>query len=156
MHLKRIFVLLLLSSFSGVSFAEKVSPDDILGFWLSAKKTGVVEITKNGEEYEGKLVWIKDIHDGKVTDKFDDENPDDALKKRSLKGLKILHGFKFKDEEWTDGKIYDPESGKTYSSFMKLENKTQLNLRGYIGISLFGRTSEWTRQKSSIPDAYQK
>lgn len=156
MHLKKIFVLLLLSSFSTASFAEKVLTDDILGFWLSAKKTGVVEIYKNDDKYEGKLVWIKDIHDGKVKDKFDDENPDEKLKKRSLQGLKILDGFTFKDGQWSDGKIYDPESGKTYSSFMKLENKNQINLRGYIGISLFGRTSEWTRQKASTPDQYQK
>ena len=71
-------------------------------------------------------------------------------------GLKMLHGFSFKTDEWTDGKIYDPESGKTYSAYMKLENKDKINLRGYIGISLFGRTSEWTRQRTSTPDKYIK
>lgn len=154
MHIMKIFVTVLLINFSSYSFGSSFNADDIVGYWLSEKGTGVVEVYKNGNDYEGKLVWIKDIHDGKVKDKFDDKNPDEQLKTRSLMGLKMLHGFNFDDQEWKDGKIYDPESGKTYSAFMKLENENKLKLRGYIGISLFGRTSEWTRQKSSTPDKY--
>jgi uncharacterized protein (DUF2147 family) len=46
---------------------------------------------------------------------------------------------------WEDGDIYDPKSGKTYSCYMKLQSMDKLKVRGYIGISLIGRTTYWTR-----------
>lgn len=155
MHVKKIFLILSLIVLSPNLFAANdFKADDIIGFWLSEAKTGVIEIYKNGKEYEGKLVWIKDIHTGKVAEKFDDNNPDDKLKKRSLQGLKNLGGFKFEGDEWTGGTIYDPKSGKTYSAYMELEEMKSLKLRGYVGISLFGRTSMWSRQKAATPDEY--
>ncbi len=154
MHAKKIFLILSLIILSPNSFAEDFKASDIIGFWLSEAKTGVIEIYKNGDEFEGKLVWIKDIHTGKVKEKLDDNNPEEKLQKRSLQGLKNLEGFKFDSDEWSGGKIYDPKSGKTYSAFMKLENMKTLKLRGYVGISLFGRTSMWTRQKAATPDEY--
>jgi uncharacterized protein (DUF2147 family) len=47
--------------------------------------------------------------------------------------------------KWEDGKIYDPNNGKKYSCNMKLKDNNTLEIRGYIGISLFGRTEVWTR-----------
>ncbi|MBT4791781.1 MAG: DUF2147 domain-containing protein [Halobacteriovoraceae bacterium] len=156
MLLKRIFVLLSLISFSTPCLAQKFSADDILGFWLSESKTGVIEVYKEGEEFAGKLVWLKEIHEGKVKIKLDIENPDEKLQKRSLMNLKNLHGFKFDGDIWSGGKIYDPKKGKTYSAKMTMKSIDKLDLRGYVGISLFGRTSSWTRQKSAIPDSYAK
>lgn len=156
MLMKKIFVLLSLIISSSLSFAEDISSDDIIGFWLSESGKGVIEIYKNDNTFEGKLVWIKDIHDGKMKDKLDKNNPDEKLQKRSLQGLKNLYGFTFEDNVWSGGKIYDPESGKTYSGKMELNSKGKLSLRGYVGIPLFGRTSEWTRQKAAIPDRYIK
>lgn len=61
-------------------------------------------------------------------------------------GLVILNNLKYDgDGEYEDGQIYDPKSGKTYSASAELVNKNQLDLRGYVGISLIGRTSSWTR-----------
>jgi uncharacterized protein (DUF2147 family) len=58
----------------------------------------------------------------------------------------ILTAFKFDgDGEWKGGDIYDPESGKTYSSYMYLKDRNTLKVRGYVGVSLFGRTETWTR-----------
>ena len=60
-------------------------------------------------------------------------------------GLEILRNFKFdNDDEWEGGKIYDPESGKTYSCNMSLTGN-ELKVRGYVGVSLLGRTETWTR-----------
>jgi uncharacterized protein (DUF2147 family) len=61
----------------------------------------------------------------------------------------LLKSFKFnaKNKSWENGEIYDPESGKTYSCNMKMETADKLNIRGYIGISLIGRTEVWTRVK---------
>jgi uncharacterized protein (DUF2147 family) len=60
-------------------------------------------------------------------------------------GLVILTGFKFDTDEWSDGDIYDPEKGKTYSCTLSLKDSGTLKVRGYIGISLIGRTEIWTR-----------
>jgi uncharacterized protein (DUF2147 family) len=58
----------------------------------------------------------------------------------------MLTAFKFDgDDEWIGGDIYAPESGKTYSSYMYLKDINTLKVRGYVGISLFGRTETWTR-----------
>jgi uncharacterized protein (DUF2147 family) len=156
MHAKKILLTLLLASFSFSSFSEKFKADDIVGFWLTKEERAVIEIYKEGESFEGKLVWLIDIHTGKKKEILDVNNPDNKLQKRSLQGLKNLEGFKFDGDEWTGGTIYDPKKGKTYSAKMKLESKDELHLRGFVGIPLFGRTSEWKRQSSNIPDKYKK
>ena len=63
-----------------------------------------------------------------------------------LLNLQILKDFVYdaEDKEWEDGTIYDPKNGKTYSCYMTLDG-TKLNVRGYVGVSMIGRTSVWTR-----------
>ena len=77
---------------------------------------------------------------------MDSKNPDESLKARKLMGLQILSGFRYAgDETWEAGKIYDPKNGKTYSCKMRLEGEN-LKIRGFIGISLLGRTTVWSRK----------
>ena len=77
---------------------------------------------------------------------LDNNNPDKTKINNPVIGLLILTGFKFNgDDKWEGGKIYDPESGKTYSSNLTLQDKNTLKVRGYVGISLFGRTEVWSR-----------
>jgi uncharacterized protein (DUF2147 family) len=60
----------------------------------------------------------------------------------------ILNDFVFDgDATWENGTIYDPREGKTYSCKITLKNKDNINIRGFIGLSLFGRTEMWTRIK---------
>lgn len=156
MHIMKTCVLVFLTLLSSSSFSRDFSADDIVGFWLTKEKRAVIEVYKNGNKYEGKLVWLIDLHTGKRKEILDDKNPDEKLQKRKLLGLINLSGFKFEDNEWVDGNIYDPKKGKTYSAKMKLENKNELHLRGYIGVPMFGRTSVWTRESSAIPSAFNK
>ncbi|MEO1367538.1 MAG: DUF2147 domain-containing protein, partial [Acidobacteriota bacterium] len=61
--------------------------------------------------------------------------------------MRILEGFEAEgDGEWSGGTIYDPNNGKTYSCTLELEGADTLKVRGYIGVSLFGRTERWTRR----------
>ena len=76
----------------------------------------------------------------------DAKNPEESLKNRDVLGIELLTGFSYNDNTYTDGKIYDPESGKTYDCKMTLTDNT-LKVRGYIGISLFGRTETFERIK---------
>jgi uncharacterized protein (DUF2147 family) len=60
-------------------------------------------------------------------------------------GTVILKDFKYSGKTWEDGTIYDPKNGKTYSCIIKAKGLNNLDIRGYIGISLLGRTTNWTR-----------
>jgi len=127
--------------------------DDILGVWFNGEKNAKIEINKCAEKYCGKIVWLKEPNypeaskDGTPgTPKLDHNNPDAALKKAPVLGLQIVYDFAFAgDDLWKDGRVYDPKNGKTYKGKMTLVSPQQLNLRGYIGISLIGRTTSWTR-----------
>lgn len=141
--MKQLFLTVCLLALSCASFGQK--PDDIVGVWLTAERNGKIEIYKSGSQYFGKLIWGQKLYeaDGKTV-KRDVKNPDEALRGRSLLNLVILSGFVYDDGEWRGGKVYDPQSGKTYSSNMHL-NEGRLELRGYIGIPAFGKTTVWTR-----------
>jgi uncharacterized protein (DUF2147 family) len=69
-------------------------------------------------------------------------NPDAALRSRTLLGLDLLDGYQYKDGKW-QGNLYDPESGKTYKSQITLGADGKLQMRGYVGMPMFGRTAEF-------------
>ena len=131
--------------FSCISEAGE-NADDIIGNWLTTgKEPAKVQIYKSGEKFYGKITWLKNPTDN-GRQKVDINNPDKAKRNNPVIGLVILTGFKFNDyDEWRGGNIYDPESGKTYSSYLYLKDINTLKLRGYVGISLLGRTETWTR-----------
>jgi uncharacterized protein (DUF2147 family) len=138
------FVLLL----TAVSFAGLAqNKDAIMGKWINSTGEAHVDITKRGEKYFGKIVWLKEPKDEKGVTKTDVKNPDESLRSKPILGLEILKNFVFEDGKWTDGKIYDPKSGKTYSCNMTMKGNDILNMRGYIGISLIGRSETWKRVK---------
>ncbi len=124
---------------------DSTAASAILGQWLTAEGTSKIEIFRCGEEYCGRIAWLKEPErDGKP--RVDEKNPDQNLKSRPLLGLEILRGFTFDGEDvWKGGKIYDPKSGNDYSAKMTLVEPNKLELRGYVLIPLFGRTETWTR-----------
>lgn len=80
-------------------------------------------------------------------DRKDHLNPNRKLRQRSLLNAVILGDFKYAgDLQWQDGWVYDPNNGKTYRCNMQLVDSKTLEIRGYIGISLFGRTEIWSKQ----------
>jgi uncharacterized protein (DUF2147 family) len=123
---------------------------------------------KTGKTYSGKIIWLKtpnyvpadaapggadtDVPPGKWGQmlgkpKFDWRNPDAAKRSRALLGVPLLNGFTYSgDDVWEGGTIYNPDDGKTYKCKMTL-NGNRLDVRGFIGISLFGKTTTWTRAK---------
>ncbi|WP_316818495.1 DUF2147 domain-containing protein [Pedobacter nyackensis] len=143
--MKHLTFMLLFTAISFAGFAQ--NKDAIVGKWLNASGEAHVEITKRGDKYFGKIVWLKDPKDEKGTVKTDIKNPDESLRSKPILGLEILKNFVFDDGKWTDGKIYDPKSGKTYSCNMTLKGNDILNMRGYVGISLIGRSETWKRVK---------
>lgn len=115
----------------------------IEGRWLSEGKDGEIVIYKEGDKYFGRLVRARI---NKETNNLDVHNPDKDEHKNSTVGKVIIKNLEKDGDEWNGGTIYDPKSGKTYKSKASLkENGQVLRLRGYIGISWIGRTSELTR-----------
>lgn len=144
-----LFTLLILA-LSVYAQNKKNPADNIFGKWMSQEKTGVIEISKRGAKFYGKLVWIRDSIDvGTKHLKKDKQNPITGLRDRYLKGLEILTSFQYVgNNTYKEGEIYDPKEGKTYSCKMTLsENGQSLDIRGFIGISLLGKTETWTRIK---------
>lgn len=119
--------------------------DAIVGIWLNQDRDAHIEITKKGDQYYGSTVWLKNPNNADGTPKVDKENPDNSFKTREIIGLAILNDFVFDDDEWEDGTIYDPKSGKTYSCVIEMPQENTLKVTGYIGFSWIGRTVVWTR-----------
>jgi len=145
MQSKNSIISAVLFLFTNISTAQNKA-NDIMGNWLTTgKEPAKIQIYKSGEKFYGKIVWLEiPTENGKP--KVDINNPDKTKRNNPVIGLVILTGFKFDgDDEWKSGDIYDPESGKTYSSYLFLKDKNTLKVRGYVGISLFGRTETWSR-----------
>ena len=124
----------------------KKDGDEILGLWWTDDKRAKIEIYKKGNEYWGKIAWLKDPLDEDGNPQTDGNNPDKAKRSNPIIGLNLISGFSYERGKWVDGEIYDPDNGKTYSCVMKLKGE-RLEVRGYIGLTMFGRTVVWTQVK---------
>ena len=124
-------------------FAQK---DRLEGIWYNEEKTSKIQIYRAVDnKFWGKIVWLKEpIRDGKP--RVDEKNSKENLRNRPLINLPILSRFVKKgDDTYGGGEIYDPKNGKTYSCTITYRSDNELGIRGYIGISLIGRTTTWTR-----------
>jgi uncharacterized protein (DUF2147 family) len=142
---KSCLVILLLCTTITWAMAQKA--DDVLGVWKNGEGTGMVQVYKKGDKYFGRVVWLKIPNNPDGTPRTDVNNPDEKLRKRPLKGLENLREFVYAGNNvWDSGRVYDPKTGNDYSCEMKLIDANTLEVRGYIGVSLFGRTDVWKRQ----------
>lgn len=131
---------------AGGAFAQ-ASP---AGTWKTiddntGKQKGEVTIVDNGGVFTGKVTKILVPGDeNKTCTKCTDDRKD-----QPIKGLTILTGLKANgNNNWDGGQILDPENGKVYSAKMSLsEDGQKLNVRGFLGISLLGRTQTWVREQ---------
>jgi len=146
MKTKLLIVLsLFLTSLTSTAFAAGATP---AGLWRtiddnSGKPRSLVRISENNGEYSAvieKGLLATDTPDA-VCDKCKDER-----KGQRIVGMTIVKGIKLKDGHYEGGEILDPENGKTYRCLMKLDNTgNELEVRGFIGIALIGRSQIWTR-----------
>ena len=123
--------------------------DLICGIWLEEEEQSHIKIYKNTEgSYEGEIIWLAEPLNELGEIKTDKKNPNKNLRNQTIKGLIIINDLEFNsNNKWSNGNIYDARSGKTYSLNATLENNNTLFMRGYIGFSLIGKTTTWTRIK---------
>ncbi|MBC7413275.1 MAG: DUF2147 domain-containing protein [Bacteroidia bacterium] len=125
---------------------ETTEADKIIGVWEVGSGKARVKITKYGEKFGGKLVWLKEPNYADGTKKVDKNNPDEAKRTVPLLGYTNLLGFTYKGKsEYDGGTIYDPENGNTYNCLISLEDDNTIKVRGYVGVQIFGRTDTWKR-----------
>ena len=143
--MRKTILLSLFILSANILFAQ--NSGDILGVWLNEEADAQIEVFKEQDKYFGKIVWLKIAKHENGDWMLDIKNPDEKLRSRKKLGMTVMQNLVWdsKDKEWNDGKIYDAREGDTYSLYAKTEGMDILNLRGYIGFSLFGKTTSWTR-----------
>ena len=140
------FIAFICAALFGTSTAARAEKDKLEGLWYNQEKTAKIQIYRAVDnKFWGKIVWLKEPNkDGKP--KVDEKNQKENLRSRPIMNLPILSHFVKKDEDtYEDGKIYDPKNGKTYSCIITYRNDKELGIRGYVGVSLIGRTTTWTK-----------
>ena len=140
--MKKIYPIILIFIF------QITTAQSVVGKWKTIDdETGIEKSIVDIYEKNGKIY-------GKVIEIFEAQhrnrkcelcNGDD--KNKPILGLTVIKGLIKDNNEYNGGKITDPKNGKTYKCYITLENKDKLKVRGYIGISLFGRTQYWFRVK---------
>lgn len=118
----------------------------MIGVWLHPNERIHIEITHCGDEYCGKIIWLKNPTDARGEPLTDLKNPDPILRTRPLIGLLLLHDLHQVDERtWEGGVIYNPDDGTTYRTRMEMQGDGTVSLRAYILFPLLGETLVWTR-----------
>jgi uncharacterized protein (DUF2147 family) len=141
---KVVLLVVALLVMSGLPAMAAEKPGDaVLGKWWFPKKNGRFEIKKANGIYTGRVIAYDD------PEALDKHNPDPELAKRKFIGIEMLSNFQYDSakNQWSEGTIYDGNSGKTYSCTLWFEDgkPNELRGRGYVGISLLGRTEVFQR-----------
>ncbi len=139
-------LILFLSLFVATTLSAQNKAGDIIGTYMNPDADAVLKIYETSGKYFGKLIWTKNPNN------LDNNNPDVSKRSQKRLGLVIMNNFKFDgDDTWDSGTIYDPKNGKTYDCKVTRDAKGNLDIRGYIGISLLGRTSHFTKIEFKEP-----
>ena len=145
--MKKVLILFFLAFYAVAGFSQ--AANKILGVWWNDTKTSKIEIKEENGKYIGTVIYINPDKYVNGEPEKDYNNPDKNLRDKSRLGLQILNSLKYnaKDEEWQDGRIYDPDNGKTYDCYAWFdEDPNILHLKGYVvGIRWLGRSTSWTK-----------
>jgi len=157
--IKKILASLVVIAISSASFA--VNAESVIGTWANWSDDNKIidshiEIFKEGKEFKGKIIWLRETvfpvgHEKAGQEKVDCKNPNEKLRGRKVLGLEMLTKFKYNknDKRWVDGKVYNATDGKTYHGNMWLLEDGNLKLKGSIDAwGLIGKEKTWTPIKA--------
>jgi uncharacterized protein (DUF2147 family) len=142
----------LLALQTGAARAASAAAESILGSWLVEDEEAVVEIYPCATAFCGRITWLKEPRfpaddDGGMAGqpKTDRNNPIAVRRTDPILGSTVLRNLRFTGNSWDHGQLYDPETGNSYTCRARLAGANRLEIRGYLGFSLLGRTAVWTR-----------
>ncbi len=142
----RAVVPLALAATLCAAAAPSAGADPAFGLWLVENERAIIEIGPCGVEACGRIAWMSEPSAPDGTPKIDLFNPDPALRGAPLCGLLLMNGLdRMGPGRWTGGEIYDSRDGSVWSVELTAKGPRILEVRGYIGISLLGRSQTWTR-----------
>ena len=119
--MRHFFWLALFVSLVLTTPALAAEADAVMGEWYTKDNKALVQIYKQSDVYNGKIVWLKEPKNEDGSVKLDTNNPDNAQRSQPIIGLNIVKGFVHKGgNKWANGTIYDPDNGKIYKCKMNL------------------------------------
>lgn len=129
---------------------------DVAGYWMSTQKNVIVQIYQDSLDFKAKVVWFDDSDDRSqpMNSRMDVNNPVSALRTQKIIGLEVVRGLIYNKSCrcWQNGKIYDTQSGKTWSASIELENENLAKVRGFWHFEIFGKSMYFKRIKSAVPE----
>lgn len=145
--IKKLALAFVAMIIAGAQLSAQGEADALLGVWQNGEGTGHIKIEKIGSKYFGKIVWLKEPIDKETgKPKVDKKNPNPAMHTTPILGYRVLRDFVYQgDKKWEEGLIYDPKKGEDYKCKIIMINNNTLDVRGFVGISLIGRTDTWKR-----------
>ena len=144
--MKKIFYVLSIVLFLGAN-AQSGNGDALVGVWKPSDGRSMKKKKKIGDKFYGRVVWLLEPNDESGNPRTDTNNPDPELRSTPLKGYRLLKDFTYNENDklWVNGTIYDPKNGSTYNCKIELKDENTIEVRGYIGTAVFGRTDVWTK-----------
>jgi len=147
--LRRLCRIALLPGIAAIAVAGAWADarDSVFGHWTDERS--ILEISERDGALSARVIAMDDpvYREGEEfgpvgAARRDDLNPDESQRQRPLLGIELLSEYRFENGRW-QGRIYDPESGNTYSSNMRVGRGGELKMRGYLGLPMFGRTASF-------------
>lgn len=142
--MKKTILILLAFTVSVVLYAQNKS-DQLTGIWTNNAKNIRVEFLKTSGTYSAKIVWLAEPNGEDGKPKLDTENPNPALRKKTLVGTTIIYNLKFDGKNYVSGKIYAPRRGITADCSIKMMSLDKIEITGKKGF--YNDTKTWTRCK---------
>jgi uncharacterized protein (DUF2147 family) len=135
-------ILFLLTMLWGINL---MSQSDATGLWKAiddqdGQPTSYVEIQSVDGKLQGTITKLFEVAQDVLCEKCEG-----AYKNKPVLGMQIIKDMVYQKNEWSGGKILDPESGNTYKCKITMDGRDKLKVRGYIGIAAIGRTQIWHR-----------
>lgn len=143
--MKKVYIIFLINLLFIVNASAQSSP---IGIWQTIddeddKPKSHIEIFEKDGMLHGKILKLLEKSEYEVCEKCKGDKKD-----KPLIGMEIMWEMEQdKENEWKGGKIIDPKNGKEYKCKLKIKDPDVLEVRGFVGFSLLGRTQKWYRVK---------
>lgn len=147
------FLTLILAMMVFNTSAQAQETYDPTGYWLTENERSVIEVENCDTGLCGYIHWIVD---GGM--QYDTKNPQENLRGQAMCGLKIMQGLKPTNNpnRYDDGQIYKADDGDIFDANLTMKAQDKLTVRGYMGISLLGKSQDWKRVSANDYSACRK